>query len=312
MDLLEVIEQGLRNVSFSDDLGDRREYVGASDVGQCPRKAVSEKFSDEPYDLATLFRFARGHIAEKLVFDALENQSHLLPRWRYQKEVKHMSHPYRAHIDFLFTTRDTLGVLEVKTVDGLPSQPYDGWLQQLHFQMGLLKDHHPSKAIRGAVLAMDLNKGQIALFNGYEYSSELYEGLLVKASHIWDCMSNGTEARAEKSPICAWCRYRPDCPAYVPDEDIPSLSLERELEEYQGLKETQRDLKGQIEKLAQMFRAGIENANPDGDRIRVGENVVRRSVRTITRIDAHRLQKDLPDIHAKYTTETTYEVLVVE
>ena len=116
----------------------------------------------------------------------------------------------------------------------------------------------------------------------------------------------------EKSPLCAWCRYRPDCPAYDQGEEIPSLPLEDELQEYLGLKENMKDLKEQIDKLAEMFKAGIANANPDGDSIRVGETVMRRSVRTRTFIDGHRLQKDLPDIHAKYSTETTYEVLVVE
>jgi len=312
MHLLEIIHQGPLNVSFGEDLGDRRSYVGASDVGQCPRKAVLEKFSDEPQDLATLFRFARGHIAENLVFQALANQSDKLPRWRYQKEVTHRTHPFRAHIDFLFETREVLGVLEVKTCDGIPPLPYDGWIQQVHFQMGLLKDRNPDKAVRGAVFAMDLNKGQVRLFNGYQYSSELYEGLLVKASHIWDCMSNGTEPRAEKSPLCTWCRHRPDCPAYDQDEEIPSLPLESQLEEYLGLKEQVKDLKGEIDKLVEMFKAGIENANPDADRIRVGGSVVRRSVRTTTRVDARRLQNGLPHIHAKYSTETTYEVLVVE
>jgi len=313
MDLIEIILRGLRNARFGEDLGDRREYVGASDVGQCPRKAVLDKFSDEPQDLATLFRFARGHIAEKLVFQALEDQSDKLPRWRYQKEVTHRTHPFKAHIDFLFETREVLGVLEVKTCDGIPPVPYDGWIQQLHFQMGLLKDRNPDKAVRGAVLAMDLNKGQVSLFNGYEYSSELYEGLLVKAKHIWDCMNDQSlSPRTEKSPLCAWCRYRPDCPAYDQGEEIPSLPLEDELQEYLGLKENMKDLKEQIDKLAEMFKAGIANANPDGDSIRVGETVMRRSVRTRTFIDGHRLQKDLPDIHAKYSTETTYEVLVVE
>ena len=33
------------------ELGDRTEYVGASDVGQCPRKVVLSKTQPVPYDL---------------------------------------------------------------------------------------------------------------------------------------------------------------------------------------------------------------------------------------------------------------------
>jgi CRISPR-associated exonuclease Cas4 len=33
------------------ELGDRTEYVGASDVGQCPRKVVLSKTQPVPHDL---------------------------------------------------------------------------------------------------------------------------------------------------------------------------------------------------------------------------------------------------------------------
>ena len=44
------------------ELGDRTEYVGASDVGQCPRKVVLPKTQPVPYDLQTLIRFERGNL----------------------------------------------------------------------------------------------------------------------------------------------------------------------------------------------------------------------------------------------------------
>jgi hypothetical protein len=90
------------------------------------------------------------------------------------------------------------------------------------------------------------------------------------------------------------------------------MPLDDELQQYLGLKETQKDLKAEIDKLAVLLKAAIENANPDGNAIRVGGNLVKRSVRSITRVDGARLEKDQPEIHAEYATETSYEVLVVE
>ena len=46
------------------ELGDRTEYVGASDVGQCPRKVILSKTQPLPHDLQTLIRFERGNLVE--------------------------------------------------------------------------------------------------------------------------------------------------------------------------------------------------------------------------------------------------------
>jgi len=311
MELQEILHEGLLNADFG-DLGDRSTYVGASDVGGCPRKVVFSKLEEPQYDLATLIRFARGHLAEQLLVLAFKASQHL-PKWRYQEEVVHKKRPFKAHVDFVFETREVLAVMEVKTVSGIPRDPYDSWVQQVHFQMGLLKDANPNKAVRGVIFAIDLNEGQTELFDGFEYDSKLYEGLLLKASHIWDCVQDaGLEPETEKGPLCAWCPHRPGCPAYDLNESIPEMPLEDELQQYLGLKETQKDLKAEIDKLAVLLKAGIENGNPDGDRIRVGRNLVRRSVRHRTNFNDSALKKDHPRMHAKYITETSYEVLVVE
>ena len=44
------------------ELGNRTEYVGASDVGQCPRKVVLSKTQPVPHDSQTLIRFERGNL----------------------------------------------------------------------------------------------------------------------------------------------------------------------------------------------------------------------------------------------------------
>jgi len=311
MELHEILYQGLVHTDFG-DLGDRSTYVGASDVGGCPRKVVLSKLEEPHYDLATLIRFARGHLAEHLLIAAFKESPHL-PKWSYQIEVVHRSEPFKAHVDFVFETRQVLADMEVKTVSKIPKEPYDSWIQQVHFQMGLLKDANPKKAIRGAVFAIDLNEGQTKIFDGFDYDSKLYEGLLQKASHIRECVQNpGIEAETEKGPLCAWCQYRPGCPAYDIYESTPEMPLEEELQQYLGFKETRKDLKAEIDKLAVLLKAGIENGNPDGDRIRVGRNLVRRSVRRTSGINGAALKKDHPEIHSKYATETPYEVLVVE
>ena len=125
-----------------------------------------------------------------------------------------------------------------------------------------------------------MNDGKLNLFNGFEYDSMLYEGLLQKASHIWQCVRDiETEPRTQAGPLCAWCIYRPGCPAYDRNMDIPDLPIEDELTTYLGLKATKKNSETELAKLTNFLRFAIANANPDGMAIKVGPNVVRTNDR---------------------------------
>jgi len=277
MDFIELLRQGLMKLNNHGDLGDRSTYVGSSDVAGCPRKIVLSKTEPPDHELATLIRFSRGHLAEQLILSAIEDTSY---HWEYQKEVSHRDRPYKAHIDFVFNGKSVLMVLEVKTVSSIPKNPYESWIQQIHFQMGLLQEKNPGKIVRGCVLAINLNDGDIALFNGLEYHSVLYEGLLQKASHIWQCVQDvDVKPQTQTGPLCAWCQYRPECPAYDNSMIIPELPIEAELTQYLGLKATKKSSETELAKLSNFLKFAIANANPDGMAIKVGPNVVRTNER---------------------------------
>lgn len=277
MDFIELLRQGLVKLNKSEDLGDRSTYVGSSDVAGCPRKAVLSKIESPDFELATLIRFSRGHLAENLIVSAIEDTPY---KWEYQKEVIHREKPFKAHIDFVFNGKNVLMVLEVKTVSSIPRVPYESWIQQIHFQMGLLQEKYPKKTVRGSLLAIDLNDGQIKLFKDFEYNSMLYEGLLQKASHIWQCVEEiEVQPQTQTSPLCAWCQYRPECPAYDHSLEFPELPIEDELTTYLGLKATKKNSEAELSKLTNFLRHAIANANPDGMAIKVGPNVVRTNSR---------------------------------
>ena len=277
MDFIELLRQGLMKLNDSSDLGDRSTYVGSSDVAGCPRKAVLSKIEPPDHELTTLIRFSRGHLAEQLIVSAIKDTPY---KWEYQKEVVHRDQPFKAHIDFVFNGKNVLMILEVKTVSSIPKAPYESWIQQIHFQMGLLQEQYPKKSIRGSVLAIDLNDGKIKLYNDFEYNSMLYEGLLQKASHIRQCVEDiETEPQTQTSPLCAWCLYRPGCPAYNPKVEIPELPIEDELTTYLGLKASKKNSETELVKLSNFLRFAIANANPDGNAIKVGPNIVRTNNR---------------------------------
>jgi len=114
------------------ELGNRTTYVGASDVGQCPRKVVLSKTQPVPCDLQTLIRFERGNLVERIVENAL---NHSGIKYDPQVEVVHPKLPHiKAHLDFMFSRQNEIAVLETKSVSDIPDDPYPSWIQQIHLQ----------------------------------------------------------------------------------------------------------------------------------------------------------------------------------
>ena len=254
--MIQLLESSLSSLSRKhtiEVLGDRSEYIGASELGQCPRKVVLGKLNPTEPDLATLLRFKRGHMAEDLVAEALSENG----KFRHQREVEVATDdpvPIKGHIDFLFHGK-TLGVLEIKSVTSIPGSPYESWEMQLHAQMGLLALNEPGARIKGALLAIDLLNGGIQLFNGYTPNEGLFQGLLEKAGHIWSCLTEGVEPDIEPGPLCACCDYRDDCPALdgekVPEGLVPTV--EAFLEAREAKKKVETEYKDLQEKLISIF-----------------------------------------------------------
>ncbi|MFH2000982.1 MAG: hypothetical protein ABIK28_14970, partial [Planctomycetota bacterium] len=82
-------------------LGDRATYLGASDIGACPRKTILSKLNPPEADLVTLLRFRRGHMAEDIVAAAFTAAG--FTNFKRQVEVRYAGDvPVTAHIDFVF------------------------------------------------------------------------------------------------------------------------------------------------------------------------------------------------------------------
>lgn len=64
-----------RQLATQHHLGDRTAYIGASDIGLCPRKTILGKSCPKDPDLKTLIYFARGHLVEEIVFSALNGSN---------------------------------------------------------------------------------------------------------------------------------------------------------------------------------------------------------------------------------------------
>ena len=171
MDIKNTLLTSLRQLAkqhTEETLGDRSDYLGASEIGYCPRKVILEKINPSEHDLTALLRFERGHMAEEIIakvftaagFTNFEQQVEIL----VDGDV-----PIKAHIDFVFTSEihKIKSVLEVKSTSNIPDDPYGSWESQIYLQMGALAEKYPDHTIRGAVIALDLANGEVAFYNGY-------------------------------------------------------------------------------------------------------------------------------------------------
>jgi hypothetical protein len=272
-------------------------YVGASDIAGCPRKAALGKRSPVGHDIRTLLRFARGHAAQAMYADFFRTGGALFEE---EVEVKHPHFPeIRCHVDFLFYgNRQTrrLHIVEMKSTDGIPDEPYASWVDQLHVQMGLLQlVLDPEVEIGGSILAVDLNAGTYREFNSYSPNRLVFDQLMEKGQHILAATRGQCAPRTEPGILCGYCPFRPGCPSHAVGVELPAEILKAgrtylELNDQKKALETRLDvLKNDI----LTFADGLFKGASDGLLINV------TPVAGSVTVDSARLRRDYPDIYEK-------------
>ena len=276
-------------------LGDRATYLGASDIGACPRKTILSKLNPPEADLVTLLRFRRGHMAEDIVAAAFTAAG--FTNFKRQVEVHYAGDvPVTAHIDFVFISeaRKTMAVLEVKSPETMPADPYGSWESQLYLQMGLLADSYPEYSVeKGAILAVNFGASGMELFNGYTPQATIYEGLIERASTIWDdyqkVMTDETIAPAmEISPLCGYCPFVADCPKFEAEE---VRELTESVEILTELQKQQKNLETDITIRKKDLLALVSARGP----IKAHGRLLQKTTRTRKTLDTNRLADFLKD-----------------
>lgn len=225
--LKQVLLDGLAKLAAqhtAETLGDRSNYLGASEIGTCPRKTILSKIHPVDHDLLTLLRFQRGHIAEDIVANAFIAAGYS----NFERQVEIKAGNIVGHIDFVFTSEPakTKSILEVKSPGKTPETPYSSWETQLYVQMGLLAREFPDYAVKGAILSIPLGD-EVELFNGYAFEEVVHDGLMEKAEGVWldyRRMVDGEEVElaTEVTPLCGYCPHFSSCPRFDAEE-VPEL-----------------------------------------------------------------------------------------
>lgn len=297
MDIQTTLLTSLRKLSkqqTADTLGNRSSYLGASDIGHCPRKVILEKLNPAEHDLASLLRFQRGHMAEDIIAMAFTAAGYA----NFERQVEVDLHcegvPFQAHIDFVFTSNinKVKSILEVKS-SNIPDAPYGSWESQLYVQMGGMQEKHRDFTIKGAILAIDLADGEVGLFSGYSPNDMIFHGLKHRAISIWSdyqTMLEGKEVSlpTDPGPLCSFCHHLMTCPKFEAQEAPEMAELVDELAQMQR---EEKALKNKIKPFKSNLQGIVEQIGP----IKVNNNILKLKVQERKSLDTERLELFLSD-----------------
>lgn len=298
--LLSYIRKGIQKwakQNTKDTLGDRSKYIGASDIGGCPFKTVMSKKNPPINSLEQELIFFRGHIAEEFV-------SRGLTGLRIEKQVEAVSElnnfPLKAHLDRLVKGKNRDVIIEVKSTSAPLYEPYESWVLQVTYQMGLMFEK-TGKMPDAYVLALDVNSGWIEEFK-IEFDDIIFNICLSKAEHIIDALEGRCEPKAIIQYYCGTCPFKLQCPKQGKfAEDLPS-ALHEDLEFIKAFKAMQKEAKKRETRVKEyMVNMGIEALKEE-----TTNSVVITKEMQSTRVNTEKLKELYPEVYKECVKTSSY------
>lgn len=284
-------------------LGDRSQYIGASDIGGCPFKTIESKKNPPTYSLKQQIIFQRGHLAENIVSKML-NGLNVVDQHEAFGEIDQFA--LQAHLDKLVRNKNRTIIIEVKTVSAPVNEPYEAWVLQVQYQMGLMLEQSDHE-IEAYVVAMNLNTGWLETFK-IEFDDALFELCLSKASHLISALRGECVPKAIIQNYCGTCPFKMQCPKQGQHaEELPD-DIKADLEFIKKSKAMAKESKErEIRVKDYLVNLGIE-AGKDSS----AETVVSVRETNTARFNTDSFKNDHPDLYEEYLrSSSSFRMTVV-
>lgn len=289
------------NQESKDTLGDRSKYIGASDIGGCPYKVIKDKLEKPEYSIEKHIVFQRGHIAEDLV-------AKMITGTKYKRQVELKGDmdgfPINVHLDFLIRGETRSVIIEAKTVSAPIDEPYESWVLQVQFQMGLLlneiqdEDHK----VEAYIVAIDVNKGWFKVFK-QDFDDDIFDMTLNKANHLVDCLTNGVEPKAIIQDYCSTCPHIMSCPKQGKFASEMPEDIKEDVKKIKLFKQEEKKIKAIQDKVKEyLVNTGLEKTKLESDEIDV---MVSCKETKSSRFNTKKFKEDYPELAAEYTNESS-------
>jgi len=307
-------------------LGDRTQYVGASEVGSCLRKVVLSKLFPEPFDEASMGRMLAGKAMEnevvQIVRIALDGR--LRNTGRVQLDLRHPTLPFHAHPDGRiiggFEGMEGDGVLEVKTAsastfkryqnDGLPQN----YIDQVQAQMGL-----GGMLWALVVLVSRENLSEMATFT-MKFNPDHFTRLESRAALAAAALrENNIQEELKGEPergFCHTCAYSDNCAIYQAQRqagkrgeipEVTRLQLECQLEELSSLESISGPMQDRISELRDQVKTALLNTG--ASRVVLDNGTVQMVESSRTSFDSKSFQREAPDLYTRFQKTSTFSNL---
>jgi len=293
----EFLETELRKISKEETenaLGNRADYIGASDVAGCLLSSYLGKKNPIEHSLKKILIFERGHIAERIIEKALKSKG-LNYTTQYEVIDEVSSVPVKAHLDFVIETKKEIVVLETKTTNRTLEMPYSSWVLQIQFQMGLLKKT-TNKNVRGYIIALDLNSGSLMEFP-VEFDENLFSIAINKAEKLAEAMLTDEAPEPEEQLYCSSCPFKGQCPLFSEiKEEIENDEILFSIEKLKELEAQKKEIEAHIKVIKADLEAFFKEKGLN--KAKVGDFVVSiSSDSSYVTIDTTKIKKDRPDLY---------------
>jgi hypothetical protein len=318
--LLEILRTGLEQHaerSTKAELGDRTSYIGLSDLGamqDCPRMALARKMMKPTYAnnrdaLRRQLIMQRGHWLEGGIQNAFA--AHGLRLFtQLEIVVPDKNVPIKAHLDFVLIdtqAQPTVRILELKSMEDLPSAPPLSYATQVQMQTSLLKaywncpvfslpntdytnmtfpqlcqavhqqtfsSNADTADIQGWLLCLSMSKAKT--FGAFLPESKTMDTCFADAQYLWQSLQDYKQGRIGLNEIlvargtpaaCAYCEYNADCPKF--EGEVHDEWTDK-LEELAELKEEKKYLENRIDSIEQNIKANYSVPERLGKWIQAG------------------------------------------
>jgi CRISPR-associated exonuclease Cas4 len=314
---LKAINEEKNNNKKNQTLGDRRTYIGASDLCGCPRVKLMEKFKKAEDTFSSYIHKQKGNLAEKLILPLFLKNQHERLNVFYQLEYKsNLSSFLKCHYDFIIETEKCYFIIEMKTANKNSESQYKN---QIMAEIGLFEENkEKDKPVYGYFLFVDLNSAEYEFSrNKYEYNHTEYLKLIKKA----DQMGNALEMYKEDKSIfdahaieTYWCDYCPSefyfsCPKKLNssrDAIIYASEEHYEIAKEYALLKMEKD---RVEKEFKNIKDFIGTLVKLNEPTKIGDILFKKSISSRTNVDKKKLEKELFPMAQKYFYSTKFETL---
>ena len=286
-------------------LGDRSSYLGLSDLAkyqECPRAAVAEKFNGKSDELSTLLTLNRGHWFEEGVAGSFAALG--LKEMR-QLEVFYTYNdvPIKGHMDIVLVWEKpfpAVRILEIKSMDKLPQQPYTSHVWQITAQTELVKycwnnpvfsvsekrklsfpqlcrekfsinlpETVQDCSVEGWLLCLSMTDA--LAYGPFNADAEFLQNLNISAVTMWSQIEHYKTQQIQLNdipvangfyPLCCYCDANGDCPKFS-DCSMQS-QWESAISKLDQLKENRVKLELEIKEIENGLKLAYQNSGLDG------------------------------------------------